>query len=140
MDPRRPENKDILNHRVKKREGFRPFAPSVLAENASEYFDLDVPSPYMILSAAARDGVDQRIPAVIHVDNSARVQTVTKADNGVYYDLIKEFAALTGVPVVLNTSFNIAGEPIVETPADALRSFQSTHLDYLVIHDYLIGK
>ncbi|MGW4291788.1 carbamoyltransferase family protein [Micromonospora chersina] len=140
MDPRHEGNKDILNHRVKKREGFRPFAPSVLAEHAAEYFDLDVPSPFMILSADALDGVAERIPAVIHVDNSARVQTVTKADNGVYYDLITEFAKLTGVPVLLNTSFNIAGEPIVETPADALRSFRTTHFDYLVIHDYVISK
>jgi len=140
MDPRHADNKDILNHRVKKREGFRPFAPSVLAEHAAEYFDLDVPSPFMILSAAARPGAGQRIPAVIHVDNSARVQTVTAEDNGIYYDLIKEFQRLTDVPVLLNTSFNLAGEPIVETPADALRSFCRTHFDYLVIHDYLISK
>ncbi|HEX6969463.1 MAG TPA: carbamoyltransferase C-terminal domain-containing protein [Micromonosporaceae bacterium] len=140
MDPRRAENKDILNERVKRREGFRPFAPSVLAEFASEYFELDVPSPFMILAAQTREEKADRIPAVVHVDNSARVQTVTRHDNGVFYDLVAEFHRLTGIPVVLNTSFNLAGEPIVETPADALRTFLATHMDHLVIHDYLISK
>ena len=93
-----------------------------------------------MIAVAARPGAGERIPAVIHVDNSARVQTVTPEDNGIYYDVIKAFQRLTGVPVVLNTSFNLAGEPIVETPADALRSFSRTHFDYLVIHDYLISK
>jgi carbamoyltransferase len=140
MDPRREENKDILNDRVKRRESFRPFAPSVLLEHSAEYFDLTVPSPFMILAAQARPEAAGRIPAVVHVDNSARVQTVTRADNGVYFDLVEEFHRITGVPVVLNTSFNLAGEPIVETPADALRTFMATHMDCLVMHDYLITK
>lgn len=140
MDPRKAENKDTLNLRVKRRESFRPFAPSVLLEHSRTYFDLDVPSPYMILVArATSEGVD-RVPATVHVDNTARVQTLTREDNGIFYDLVEEFYRITGVPVVLNTSFNLAGEPIVETPADALRSFLSTHMDYLVIHDYLIRK
>jgi carbamoyltransferase len=140
MDPRKDENKGTLNDRVKRREGFRPFAPSVLLEHATEYFDLDVPSPFMILAADAREETVGEIPAVVHVDDSARVQTVTREDNGVFYDVIEKFHRVTGVPVVLNTSFNLAGEPIVETPGDALRTFMATHMDYLVIHDYLISK
>jgi carbamoyltransferase len=140
MDPRKPENKDILNDRVKRREAFRPFAPSVLLEHASDYFDLDVPSRFMILAAQVKEEKAGEIPAVVHVDNSARVQTVTAADNGIFYQVIDEFRRLTGVAVLLNTSFNLAGEPIVETPSDALRTFLATHMDYLVIHNYLIGK
>lgn len=140
MDPRKGENKDILNERVKRREGFRPFAPSVLAEHAHDYFDLDVESPFMILSADALDATVADIPAVVHVDNSARVQTVTAEANGVFHSLVAEFYQVTGVPVVLNTSFNLAGEPIVETPADAIRTFMATHMDHLVIHDYVLGK
>lgn len=140
VDPRNPGNKDKLNLRVKKRESFRPFAPSVLLEHAREYFDLTVQGPFMILAAQATGKAARTVPATIHVDNTARVQTVTRADNGSYYDLIDEFYRLTGVPVVLNTSFNLAGEPIVETPADAIRSFLATHMDYLIIHDWLIRK
>jgi carbamoyltransferase len=140
MDPRKAENKDMLNDRVKRRESFRPFAPSVLLQHSAEYFDLDVPSPFMILAAQAKENAAEEIPAVVHIDNSARVQTVTRADNGVFYDVIAEFYRITGIPVILNTSFNLAGEPIVETPADALRTFLATHMDYLVIHDYLISK
>jgi carbamoyltransferase len=140
MDPRKAENKDTLNLRVKRRESFRPFAPSVLLEHSSVYFDLTVPSPYMILVAQATSEAADRIPAVVHVDNTARVQTVTREHNGIFFELIDEFYRITGIPVVLNTSFNLAGEPIVETPADALRGFMSTHMDYLVIHDYLISK
>jgi len=137
-DPGKPDMKDILNARVKHREGFRPFAPSVLRECASEYFDLACESPYMLLIAGVKGDKQKAIPAVTHVDGTARVQTVTREDNGRYYDLIQEFFKITGVPVILNTSFNIAGEPIVETPSDALKCFMSTEMDYLVIEDYLI--
>lgn len=140
MDPRKAENKDTLNERVKHREGFRPFAPSVLAEHSAQYFDLDAPSPFMILVGNATERARGEVPATVHVDDTARVQTVTKEDNGLFYDLIAAFHRITGVPVVLNTSFNLAGEPIVETPADALRTFLATHMDHLVIHDYLITK
>jgi len=137
-DPGKPGMKDVLNEKVKHREGFRPFAPSVLLEHAPEYFDLDCESPYMLLIAAVKDDKQSAVPAITHVDGTARVQTVTKNDNGRYYDLIKEFYNITNVPVILNTSFNIAGEPIAETPQDALRCFMSTEMDYLVIEDYLV--
>jgi carbamoyltransferase len=136
--PGKPGMKDILNARVKHREGFRPFAPSVLRECASDYFDITCESPYMLLIAKVKEDKREVVPAITHVDGTARVQTVTREDNGRFYDLIAEFYKITGVPVILNTSFNIAGEPIVETPADALRCFMSTEMDYLVIEDYLI--
>lgn len=139
-DPRKAEMKDILNEKVKHREPFRPFAPSVLLEYETEYFDLSIPSPFMLLVANVHEDKRGVIPAVTHVDGTARLQTVTKEDNGVYYDLIEEFRRLTGVPVILNTSFNVAGEPIVETPLDALTCFQDTMMDYLVLHDWLIWK
>jgi carbamoyltransferase len=137
-DPRNPTMKDTLNAKVKHREGFRPFAPSVLLEHAPEYFDLDCESPYMLLISDVRENKRTMVPAITHVDGTARVQTVTRQDNGRFYDLVNAFHALTGVPVLLNTSFNIAGEPIVETAADALKCFLSTEMDYLVIEDYLI--
>ncbi|MCX5817875.1 MAG: carbamoyl transferase [Proteobacteria bacterium] len=137
-DPGKPEMKDILNEKVKHREGFRPFAPSVLREYVSEYFDLACESPYMLLIAGVKEDKQKVIPAITHVDGTARVQTVTREDNGRYYDLIHEFFKITGVPVILNTSFNVAGEPIVETPAEALKCFMSTEMDCLVIEDYLI--
>ena len=130
--------KDILNAKVKYREGFRPFAPIILTEYRSEYFDLDVPSPFMLLVANVKK--PKIIPSVTHVDGTARVQTVTKEDNGIYYDLISEFHNLTGVPVLLNTSFNVNGEPIVETPEDAIRCFVSTKIDYLVLGEIILRK
>jgi carbamoyltransferase len=136
--PGKPGMKDILNARVKHREGFRPFAPSVLRECVADYFDLTFESPYMLLIAKVKKDKQKIVPAITHVDGTARVQTVTREDNGRFYDLIKEFAKITGIPIILNTSFNIAGEPIVETPADALRCFMSTEIDYLVIEDYFI--
>jgi carbamoyltransferase len=139
-DPRRPEMKDILNEKVKHREGFRPFAPSILLEKSKEYFSLDVPSPFMLLAVDVNKDKKSIIPAVTHVDGTARVQTVTKEDNGIYYDLINEFYRITGVPVILNTSFNLAGEPIVETPEDAMMCFLKTQMDFLVIGDFLIWK
>lgn len=137
-DTRFPEMKDILNKKVKHREGFRPFAPSILAEFNSEYFELDCPSPFMLLIAKVKK--PDVIPAITHVDQTARVQTVTKEDNGIYYDLIHAYYKQTGVPVILNTSFNVAGEPIVETPEDAIRCFLSTKIDYLVLEDVLLAK
>ena len=139
-DPREAKFKDIMNSKVKHRESFRPFAPSVLHERAKEYFELDYPSPFMLLAAQAREGMRKKIPAVIHVDNTARVQTVTREENGIYYNLVEEFCKITQVPVLLNTSFNVAGEPIVETPVDALNTFLKTQIDYLVIHNYLISR
>ncbi|HBE43950.1 MAG TPA: carbamoyl transferase [Deltaproteobacteria bacterium] len=137
-DARKPEMKDILNAKVKHREAFRPFAPSVLLELAPQYFDLNCESPYMLLVAEVRRDKRSIVPAITHVDGTARVQTVTKEDNGKFYDLIQEFYKITGVPLVLNTSFNIAGEPIVETPEDALKCFMSTEMDYLIIEDFFI--
>jgi carbamoyltransferase len=137
-DARKPEMKDILNVKVKHRESFRPFAPSVLLEHAFEYFLLHCESPYMLLIADVKEEKRGVVPSITHVDGTARVQTVTKEENGSFYDLIKAFYAITGVPVILNTSFNIAGEPIVETPNDALKCFMSTEMDYLVIGDYII--
>lgn len=138
MNPMYKENKDILNKRVKFRESFRPFAPSVLIEYASELFDINVESPYMLLVANVKK--PELIPAVTHVDNSARLQTVSKSENESYYDLIEKFYKLTNVPVLLNTSFNINGEPIVETPYDAIRCFTSTNIDKLIIGNFLVEK
>jgi len=137
-DTRYPEMKDILNKRVKYREGFRPFAPSIMKEFNSEYFDLDCSSPFMLLVANVKKA--DVVPAITHVDQTARVQTVTKEDNGIYYDLIKEYYKLTRIPVILNTSFNVAGEPIVETPEDAIKCFLSTRIDYLVLGDIILKK
>ncbi|MBM4083051.1 MAG: carbamoyl transferase, partial [Planctomycetes bacterium] len=119
-DPRKEEMKNILNARVKHREGFRPFAPSILAEKCGEYFDCDYPSPYMILVYNVRKEKFSLLPATIHVDGTGRVQTVEEKVAPLYYRLIKHFESLTGVPVMLNTSFNIRGEPIVNTPREAV--------------------
>jgi carbamoyltransferase len=135
-DSRREEMKDLVNIRVKHRETYRPFAPAVLLEHCAEYFDIDGESPFMLLVADAKK--PDEVPATIHVDNTARVQTVTKEDNGIFYDLINDFKELTGVPVILNTSFNDAGEPIVETPEDAIICFLKTEMDYLVLGNRLI--
>lgn len=138
MDPRKAENKDILNSRVKFREAFRPFAPVVLWENAKEYFDIMCETPYMLIVSSVLK--PDKIPAVTHVDNTARVQTIKKKDNPGLYQIIEEFKNITGVPVLLNTSFNIAGEPIVESPQDALNCFYNTDIDSIVIGNYIISK
>lgn len=138
MSPIMAENKDILNARVKFREPFRPFAPSVLKEKTSEYFDINVESPFMLLTADVKR--KDLIPAITHVDGSARLQTVDILENPRYYQIIKSFGERTGVDVVLNTSFNIAGEPIVESPEDAIRCFLGTNIDYLIMGNYLIEK
>lgn len=139
-DPRSDSMKDTINQKVKNRQWFRPFAPSVLAEDVSTYFDLKDDSPFMLLVAKVKDSVKDLIPAVVHIDQTARVQTVTKENNDIYYDLISEFKKLTGIPVLLNTSFNMVLEPIVETPQDALACFLKTNIDYLVINDFIVEK
>jgi carbamoyltransferase len=138
-DARNPKNKDVVNLKIKFRESFRPFAPAVLSERAAEYFDIDRPSPYMLLTAQVHE--DKRvIPAVTHLDGSARLQTVSHADNPLFYDLIAEFDRITGVPVIINTSFNVRGEPIVMTPLDAFRGFMRTKMDALVMHNFVVLK
>jgi carbamoyltransferase len=139
-DPRAPEMKDHLNHRVKHRQSFRPFAPIVLAERAKEIFEGDEDSPFMLIAKPVRAEWRSKIPAIVHVDGTARVQTVQQETNPMLYGLLKEFAALTGVPVLLNTSFNVKDEPIVETPGNALACFLGTGIDYLVLHHMLIAK
>jgi carbamoyltransferase len=138
-DPRFEENKERVNAKIKFREEFRPFAPSVAAEAAGEFFDLPQESPYMLLVGQVRP--ERRvIPAITHVDGSARVQTVAAEDNSLYHDLIAEFGRRTGVPVLLNTSFNIRGQPIVCTPHDAVNTFLATDIDYLVMDRFLLDK
>jgi len=139
-DPRPAENKDIVNARIKFREEFRPFAPSVMEEHCAEWFDLDISSPYMLMIPTVREDKRGIIQAVTHVDGTARPQTVSRTANPRYHALIEEFYRLTGCPLILNTSFNVKGEPIVDSPADALRCFFSTGLDYLVMGDFIISK
>jgi carbamoyltransferase len=141
-DPRDPGMREILNRKVKHREDFRPFAPSVLAEQAAAWFELGRPSrayASMLFTCPARADKAHRIPAVLHVDGTARVQTVDAADNPRYHRLISAFAGLTGVPMVLNTSFNDS-EPIVCSPVDALRTFRSTRIDAVALGDYLVER
>jgi len=138
-DPRRPEMKEILNQRIKHREIFRPFAPSILAESAGEWFEKSHPSPFMTLAYSVRPEKRDRIPAPTHVDGTGRLQTVTREANPRYWSLIKAFDRLTGVPVVLNTSFN-DNEPIVCRPEEALDCFQRTQMDALVLGDFLITR
>ena len=139
-DPRHKDMKDILNSRVKFRESFRPFAPSVLAERASEFFTLSTGSPFMLLAPKLRPEKAELVPAITHIDNTARVQTVSRQTNERYFMLIKAFEKRTGIPMVLNTSFNVAGEPIVETPEDAINCFVSTGIDALGIGHFLLKK
>jgi carbamoyltransferase len=139
-DPRKPEMKDILNSRVKHRQAFRPFAPIVLAERMKEVFEGDEDSPFMLIAKPVRPEWRDKIPAIVHVDGTARVQTVREQTNPMLYRLLKEFEALTGVPVLINTSFNIKGEPIVETPQDAVNCFLNTGVDHLVMHDTIVSK
>jgi carbamoyltransferase len=138
-DPRRPEMKEILNQRIKHREIFRPFAPSILAESTGEWFEKSHPSPFMTLAYSVRPEKRDKIPAPTHVDGTGRLQTVTREANPRYWSLIKAFDRLTGVPVVLNTSFN-DNEPIVCRPEEALDCFQRTQMDALVLGDFLITR
>lgn len=159
-DPRSVKTQSVMNLKIKFRESFRPFAPSVLAEDAQDYFELDQPSPYMLLVALVQadrchqlskeeqavTGIERvnllksDIPAVTHVDHSARIQTVSAASNPRYYQLIKQFKAVTGYGLVVNTSFNVRSEPIVCTPQDALRCFQNTAMDELYLGSYRLQK
>ena len=137
-DPRDEKMKDILNEKIKHREAFRPFAPSILEEYVSEYFDIDGSSPYMLLVANVKK--PDKIPAVTHVDGTSRLQSVSKEVNPLYYDLIKEFYKLTSVPVIINTSMNVMGEPIVNTPEQAHDMILKTDMDCIVIGNYLIVR
>ena len=140
-NPMNPEMKKIVNSKIKFREFFRPFAPAVLREHADEYFEMDgQESPFMLLVPPVRADKRAVIPAVTHADGTGRVQTVTRESNELYYDVIRQFASLTGVPVLLNTSFNVRGEPIVCTPRDAVNCFLKTGLDYLVLGNTLASK
>jgi carbamoyltransferase len=159
-DPRSPRMQAQMNIKIKFREGFRPFAPSVLRERVADYFEMDCDSPYMLLVAPVKQerqipmtdaqqrlwGIEQLnvvrsdIPAVTHIDYSARVQTVSRETNPNYYDLIAAFERRTGCAVLVNTSFNVRGEPIVCTPADAYQCFMRTHIDYLVLGPFLLEK
>jgi carbamoyltransferase len=139
-DPTLPGMKDKINAEVKHREAFRPFAPSVPEEDAVRYFDFDQTSPFMLMVCDVRPECRTLLPAITHVDGTARLQTVTPSGNERYYRLLKEFGKVSGVPVLLNTSFNIMDQPIVESPLNALRCFFSTGLDVLVIGDFIVEK
>ena len=159
-DPRSDKMQKNLNLKVKYRESFRPFAPSILREDLTDWFNINVDSPYMLLVADVNSnkkiemneeqkklfGIDKlnikrsEIPAVTHVDYSARIQTVTKETNKPYYDLILKFKEKSGCPVIVNTSFNVRGEPIVNSPTDAFNCFMGTELDYLVIGNCILEK
>jgi len=159
-DPRRPEMQSVMNLKIKFRESFRPFAPSCIKESTSDYFDLNVDSPYMLLVAPVREshrkttteeqehlfGIEKLlvprsdIPAVTHVDYSARVQTVEEGVHDEYYALIREFERLTGCPLIINTSFNVRGEPIVCSPRDAYTCFMRTNIDVLVLENFVLFK
>jgi carbamoyltransferase len=139
-DPRRAEMKDIVNAEVKHREGFRPFAPSVLDERGHEYFDGYYPNPFMLLVLPIKKDKQEVIPAVTHVDGTGRLQSVMRRGNELYYRVIEEFERRTGVPVVLNTSFNLRGEPIVHRPAEALADFLNTGMDALFLGPYVLEK
>ena len=139
VDPRRAEMKDILNDRIKKREPFRPFAPSILEERVGDYFEQTHPAPTMLMVYQIKEERRREIPAVTHVDGSGRLQTVSRRVNERYYQLISDFAELTGVPVILNTSFN-ENEPIVCTPQEAIECFQKTKMDVLYLGNYAVRR
>ena len=132
--------KDHLNIRVKHRESFRPFAPSVIGDAKERYFELHSESPYMLRIVPVKPNYHSVIPAVVHVDGSSRPQTVEKEENPLYYDLLRHVGEKTGSPILLNTSFNVRGEPIVESPEDAVKCFLSSEIDYLVMDNLLISK
>lgn len=140
MSPLLAKNKDILNSRVKHREAFRPFAPVALEEHTAEYFEIDRPSPYMLLVPYVRMEKRSVIPAVTHADGTGRLQTVSEQSETIYRRVLERFYKLTGVPVLLNTSFNVNKEPIVETPDDAVRCFLSTDIDFLLLGEKILIK
>ena len=131
--------KDVLNERIKKREPFRPFAPSILEEHVGEYFEQTHPSPAMLMVYEVKPHRRDEIPAVTHVDGTGRLQTVTRSSNARFYDLIKRFYELTGVPLLLNTSFN-ENEPIVCTPRDAIDCFLKTRIDVLYLGNFCVRR
>jgi len=139
-NPCNPEMKNLVNSKVKRREHFRPYAPSVIEEKALEFFELRQKSPFMLLAAGIKRDKKDIIPAVTHIDGTARIQTVNKKTNSRYWKLINEFNKITGTPVILNTSFNLRGEPIVCTPEDALKCFKESQMDFLVLENYVIEK
>ena len=159
-DPRSPRMQAQMNLKIKFRESFRPFAPSILRERVHDWFEMDCDSPYMLLVAPVKKerqipmtasqqslwGIDQlnvvrsEIPAITHIDYSARVQTISRDTNPDYYDLVREFDAITGCPGIVNTSFNVRGEPIVCSPEDAYRCFMRTHIDCLVLGPFYLEK
>lgn len=139
-DPRTLKMKDIINKKVKHRESFRPFAPSVLVEKAADYFEPDCSSPYMLFTFQVKDEKQKEIPAVTHIDGTSRIQTVKREDNPLYYDLINEFNKLTGTSILLNTSFNVRGMPIVCSPMDAYKCFVKSGIDYLVMGNLVIDR
>jgi carbamoyltransferase len=138
-DPRRADMRELLNEKVKLREWFRPLAPSMLEESSAEIFGVNRRDPFMVTVFMVAEGQRARIPAVVHVDNTARPQTVNRATSPRYWNLIKEFERLTGVPVLLNTSFNIQ-EPIICAPRDAIRTFKSASFDALVLENNLVVR
>src|SRR5262245_28674312 len=139
VDPRRAEMKDILNARIKKRESFRPFAPSILEERVGNYFEQTHPVPSMMMVYQVKEDKRAKIPAVTHVDGSGRLQTVANTTNARYHQLISDFEELTGIPLVLNTSFN-EDEPIVCTPDDAINCFLRTKMDVLFLGNYMVKR
>ncbi len=143
-NPTNPKMQEILNLKVKHREKFRPFAPVVCEDDALKYFDCDTPIPrptdFMLMVYPIKKEWHKKIPAVTHVDGSGRLQTIRRNDNPLYYDLIKEFGKLSKVPILINTSFNIRGEPIVCSPKDAYRCMMGTGIDYLVMGKFLIKR
>lgn len=144
-DPRRVEMKEIVNAKIKFREAFRPFAPSVLAERCEEYFELpnameQYPARFMLYVVPVVEDKREVIPAITHVDGSGRLQTVRQDTNPSYHRMIEKFGEATGVPVVLNTSFNLKGEPIVETPANAFNTFSRSEMDVLYLGNFVVEK
>ena len=137
-DPRKVEMKDILNEKIKHRESFRPFAPSILEEYVTEYFEIDRPSPYMLMVAPIKK--PENIPAVTHIDGTGRLQSVNKDANPLYYEVINEFYKLTGIPVIINTSMNVMGEPIVHTPEQAYQMIVKTDMDCIVMGNCIVNK
>ena len=139
-NPCNPNMKDLVNSKVKKRESFRPYAPAILEERAGEFLKLQNSSPFMLLAHLVREEKKRLIPAVTHIDGTARVQTVSKDTNPKFWQLIKEFENISGIPVILNTSFNLRGEPMVCTPEDAISCFQRSQMDCLVLDNYFVTK
>ena len=143
-NPSNPKMQEILNLKVKHRENFRPFAPVVCEDDALEYFECDEPIPeptdYMLMVYPIKEKWRSKIPAVTHVDGSGRLQTIRRSQNQIYYDLIKEFGKLSKIPILINTSFNIRGEPIVCNPYDAYKCMMGTGIDYLVMDKFIIKR